>query len=135
LQNMTFVEELRQTICEHRVFYNLCLFRSRNGRIFSWILLQGCPAQPKDMILFGSLWIVSQRLFTSFQWMQDIQPRSMPRCILIALWPSMEFLLLSFLIAGQFSCRHFGLNSRNVLVLAFLEVQLTIHRPTVRQKG
>jgi hypothetical protein len=53
-------------------FLSLCLFQSRNGRIFPWILLPDYPTQLRAMILFGSLWIVSQRLLISFQWVLGI---------------------------------------------------------------
>ena len=56
------MEELRQTICVHRVSCSLFLFRFGNGRIFSWILLQVCPHTAK---WYDSIWVIVDRLTKS----------------------------------------------------------------------
>ena len=45
----------------------------------------GLPHTTRGMTLFESLWIALPSLLISCQWIQGIQPRSMPSCILTGL--------------------------------------------------
>ena len=99
-QSATLVGELRPTTCVPQDICSLCPFLCGNEKTFPWTLLWVCPAHPRAMTLFGSLWTVSLSLLIFFRWTLDIQPRSMPRYILTELCPYTEFPLLSSLIEG-----------------------------------
>ena len=64
--------ELKQIICVLWDIYSPCPFLFGNGKIFLWTLLWVCPAHPRAMILFGSLWTVSLSLLIFSWWTLDI---------------------------------------------------------------
>ena len=71
-RSATLVGELRQTTCVPQDICSPCPFLFGNGKIFPWTLLWVCPAHPRAMTLFGSLWTVSLSLLIFFWWTPDI---------------------------------------------------------------